>query len=158
MPSLSFLSQHPDVTLNFGRDLATQLKAGDIISLEGELGSGKTTLTKGIYLGLGGEQVQLVRSPTFTLINEYQASLPIYHFDFYRLNDILELEDLGFEEYFFGEGISLVEWGDRFPQAFPADCLRIQMSWENENIRRLYLRSEERRVGKECRSRWSPYH
>ncbi len=125
--------------------MSALLVPGDIISLSGDLGSGKTTLVKGIYLGLGGQRTDPVRSPTFTLINEYQGAVPIYHFDFYRLKDYSELEDLGVEEYFYGEGISLVEWGERFPEYLGDDYLSVRMSWVSENERELAFEGASQR-------------
>src|SRR5699024_12095320 len=94
-------------------------KSGDLISLMGDLGAGKTTLTQSIAQGL--EINDYVTSPTFTLINEYEGRLPLYHFDVYRLGSIDELYDLGYEEYFYSNGVTIVEWRDKVLEEFPKD-------------------------------------
>jgi len=139
MTSFSLLSQHQDITVALGINLGRYLPSGSIVSLEGELGCGKTTLVKGIYQGLGGVTPDQVRSPTFTLINEYQTRLPIYHFDFYRLASEAELEELGASEYLYSDGISLIEWGNRFPDILGSDYLKIELTWIDENTRQLFL-------------------
>jgi tRNA threonylcarbamoyladenosine biosynthesis protein TsaE len=107
--------------------LAGQLKPGDVIALTGDLGAGKTTFTQFIAEGLGC--ADRVTSPTFTLIHEYGGGrLPLYHFDFYRLESLAELEALGYEEYFYGAGVTVVEWADKFPEALPAGCLRLRIT------------------------------
>lgn len=102
------LASHED-TLNLGKAIGTVLKPGDILLLEGDLGAGKTTFTQGLAEGLGVDE--FVNSPTFVIINEYfSGKLPLYHMDLYRLEDESQLYDLGVEEYFFGNGVSVVEW------------------------------------------------
>ena len=102
------LASHED-TLKLGRAVGNVLKAGDILLLEGDLGAGKTTFTQGLADGLGVDE--FVNSPTFVIINEYYSGkLPLYHMDLYRLEDEAQLYDLGVEEYFFGNGVSVVEW------------------------------------------------
>ncbi|MEF2824307.1 MAG: tRNA (adenosine(37)-N6)-threonylcarbamoyltransferase complex ATPase subunit type 1 TsaE [Peptococcaceae bacterium] len=102
------LASHED-TLNLGKKIGDVLKPGDILLLEGDLGAGKTTFTQGLAEGLGVDE--FVNSPTFVIINEYfSGHLPLYHMDLYRLEDEAQLYDLGVEEYFFGNGVSVVEW------------------------------------------------
>ncbi|MFQ5706238.1 MAG: tRNA (adenosine(37)-N6)-threonylcarbamoyltransferase complex ATPase subunit type 1 TsaE [bacterium] len=108
---LSFLSTSPEETMRIGAELAAALVPGDVIALFGELGSGKTVFTKGVCRGL--DVVDEVTSPTFTLIHEYQGCVPVYHFDFYRIEGLNEIFELGCEEYFYGEGVCLVEWADK---------------------------------------------
>ena len=101
-----------------GKTIAADLKVGDVVALNGQLGVGKTHLSKGIVAGLGS--VDEVTSPTFSLVQEYQgASLPIFHFDFYRLDDVSELLRLGWDEYLDEDGVILVEWADKFPDLMP---------------------------------------
>jgi tRNA threonylcarbamoyladenosine biosynthesis protein TsaE len=107
----ALLTYAPEDTAELGRKLGGLLLAGDLICLIGELGAGKTSFAQGVARGLGVEGQ--VRSPSFTLIHEYYGRLPLYHLDLYRLNDPSELEDLGYEEYFYGDGVALVEWADR---------------------------------------------
>src|SRR5207248_4874706 len=98
-----------------GREVARERQAGSVLALQGELGAGKTHFTKGVVAGLGSDAP--VTSPTFTIIHEYSGgALPVYHFDFFRLKDREVAIQLGLDDYFFGEGISVVEWADRFPE------------------------------------------
>jgi len=101
------------------------LMPGDVVTLLGELGSGKTCLVRGICKGL--ECADQVTSPTFTLINEYRGRFPVYHFDFYRLESEQEIFDLGYEEYFFGDGICLVEWAERALPLLPQNYIEIRL-------------------------------
>ena len=123
-------------TRKLGERLAKQLKAGDVVLLEGELGAGKSELARGVARGLGVQET--VTSPSFTILNVYESGCtPLYHFDWYRLESEEELYELGMDEYLGGEGIALVEWPDRCPDAVPADCLRIRIAAEGENTRRI---------------------
>lgn len=108
---MQIITKTPEETLAFGETLGGCLQPGDIVLLCGDLGSGKTTLTQGICRGLGMKDY--IRSPTFTLINEYQGRIPIYHVDLYRLESVKEIEALGLEEIFFGNGVSIVEWAEK---------------------------------------------
>ena len=99
-----------------------------VLALMGELGAGKTTLTKGIALGLGVSD--LIHSPTFTLIHEHVGRLPVYHFDLYRLTTPEQFEDLGYEDYFSGAGVSIVEWPEKVLYMLPRDHLEIRISGE----------------------------
>ncbi len=102
--------------IDLGRSITTDLSAGDIVALVGDLGAGKTHFTKGIVEGLGCDAD--VTSPTFALVNEYHGGkLPVYHFDFYRLDSIEELDQIGWEEYLDSDGILVVEWADKYPEA-----------------------------------------
>jgi len=117
-----------------GREFAEKSKAGSILALRGDLGSGKTQFVKGIAAGLGaaGE----VTSPTFTLVHEYSdGRLPIYHFDFFRIEDRQSAERLGLDEYFFGDGVSVIEWADKFPELIPKQAQWISFETKSENGR-----------------------
>src|SRR5438309_12001365 len=111
----SFTIEIPDLdaTLAFGRRLAELLFSGAVVALVGPLGAGKTHLVRAVAEGLGIADSRVVNSPTFVLIQEYVARLPVYHFDAYRLRAPAEFSDLGVHEYFEGDGVSLVEWADR---------------------------------------------
>lgn len=123
-------------TRAFGERLAEQLKAGDVILLEGELGAGKSELARGVAKGLGVQET--VTSPSFTILNVYESGrVPLYHFDWYRLESAEELYELGMDEYLGGDGIALVEWPGRCPDAVPADCLLIRINAEGETTRRI---------------------
>lgn len=108
-----------DETLAWGRGLADSLQSGDVIALVGTLGAGKTHVTKGITAGVGSTAE--VSSPTFTLVHEYLGGrLPIFHFDFYRLEHPAELLGLGWDDYLDAGGVVIVEWADRFPEMLPS--------------------------------------
>jgi tRNA threonylcarbamoyladenosine biosynthesis protein TsaE len=117
----------PDLasTESLGRRIGELLFPGAIVALIGTLGAGKTHLTRAVAEGLGVTNTLLVNSPTFVLIQEYPARLPIYHFDAYRLSGSREFAELGVDEYFRGAGVCLVEWADRVSSILPADHLRI---------------------------------
>lgn len=112
-----------DETNKFGEKLGSLLQKGDIICLNGDLGAGKTTLSKAIGKGLLVEDY--ITSPTFTLINEYKGRLPLYHFDVYRLENGEELFDLGMEDYFYGDGVCLIEWAENIQDELPRDRLEL---------------------------------
>lgn len=116
-------------TFNIGRKIAGNLQKGDIICLIGNLGSGKTVLTKGIASGLGINKDQVI-SPTFVLIKQYQAkkTLGLYHFDLYRLNNINDILELGYEEYLYGDGVAVIEWADKLKCLMPKQYLKICLS------------------------------
>lgn len=124
-------------TESFGKKLAEALKPGDVIALAGDLGTGKTTLTKYIAKGLGIDE--MITSPTFTIVQEYHdGRLPLYHFDVYRICDIEEMYELGYEEYFFGEGVSIVEWADMIEEIIPEDAKIIFISYTANEGERIY--------------------
>lgn len=108
-------------TEKLGEQLGKVLKEGDILCLNGDLGAGKTTLTKSIGVGLGVDEY--ITSPTFSLINEYRGRIPVYHFDVYRLENVDELDDLGFDEYFFGEGVCIIEWAEKIEKMLPKEIV-----------------------------------
>ncbi len=127
----------PAETTACGHKLALALFPGAVIALVGPLGAGKTYLVRAIAEGLGITNSRVVTSPTFVLIQEYDARLPIYHFDVYRLRAARDFVDLGVHEYFEGRGVSLVEWADRAEECLPAEHLRIAMTVTGESTRRL---------------------
>lgn len=112
-------------TLKLGEIIGKSLKPGSIIALVGDLGAGKTVLVKGIAKGL--EVLEEPNSPTFVIMNSYQGRIPLYHFDLYRLSDEEELLGIGYEEYFFGDGVAAVEWADRVKDIFPEHTINIQI-------------------------------
>lgn len=138
---MKFISQSEAETLQFGRELAQKLKPGDVLALMGHLGSGKTCLTRGICEGL--HVTDIVTSPTFVLINEYRGSLPVYHFDFYRLNSEDEIRDLGVDDYFYGDGVCIIEWAERGLSLIPPDRVEVHLKGSfdsaQENIRHIEI-------------------
>lgn len=113
-------------TINFGARVARQLKKADIVCLFGQLGSGKTVLVKGIARGLGIDSKQIT-SPSFVLIREHPNKIPFYHFDLYRLKNPKDVFDLGYEEYLYGEGITVIEWADRLQYLLPKEYLKVEL-------------------------------
>jgi tRNA threonylcarbamoyladenosine biosynthesis protein TsaE len=126
-------------TMAFGRQLAHELFPSAVVALIGQLGSGKTHLVRAIAEGLGIADSRIVNSPTFVLIQEYQARLPIYHFDAYRLRSPAEFFDLGAQEYFSGDGVCLIEWADRVEEWLPKEHLRITLEITGETTRALKI-------------------
>ena len=130
----TFISNSPDETEVFGRRFAEKIKPGDVVALTGGLGSGKTQFVKGLAAGLGATTA--ATSPTFTLIHEYAGGpLPIYHFDFFRVEDRQSAERLGLDDYFFGDGVSVIEWAERCPELIPQQARQILIEIRSENQR-----------------------
>ncbi len=128
-------------TLEFGERLAHTLQGGDVLALTGDLGAGKTLITRGIALGLGITAEQ-VTSPTFTLIQTYEGRLPVIHVDLYRLEDPSAILQLGLEDYFTTQNIVIIEWADRFIQALPPDYLEIHLEHgDTETTRSMTIRA-----------------
>ena len=124
-------------TIEYGKRLGQQAAPGQILALTGDLGAGKTTLTKSIAAGLGISE--MITSPTFTIVKEYHSGrLPLYHFDVYRIGDIDEMYELGYEEYFFGSGLCVVEWADLIEELIPEDALRISIAYGSSEEERIY--------------------
>lgn len=130
-------SNSPEETMKYGEILGRMAQPGDVFCLNGELGAGKSVFARGVAAGLG--ITGRVASPTFTLINEHQGRLPFYHMDVYRLGSPEEMYDLGYEEYFYGSGITLVEWAGLVDDVLPADRLDINISGAGEGGRLLEL-------------------
>lgn len=144
-----------EATTQFGHRLGELLFPGAVVALVGPLGAGKTHLVRAIAEGLGVKNPAAVNSPTFVLIQEYPARLPIYHFDAYRLSGPREFAELGVDEYFRDSGVCLVEWADKVEATLPNEHLRIEIEIVDENRRRFTLMASGRqyeelliRVGK----------
>jgi tRNA threonylcarbamoyladenosine biosynthesis protein TsaE len=131
-----FISVSVAETKAAGARLAEKIQAGDVIALVGDLGAGKTQFVKGLAKGLGSEE--MVTSPTFTLVHEYQGKrVPIYHFDFYRIESLAALRAIGFDEIVFGDGVSVIEWADRFADAIPPRARWIKFEIVSDDQRRI---------------------
>jgi tRNA threonylcarbamoyladenosine biosynthesis protein TsaE len=134
----TYTSDSPSETESAGRDFAKGLRAGNVVALVGPLGAGKTQFVKGLVAELGAPVA--VTSPTFTLVHEYTGGrLPVYHFDFFRLEERQSVQRLGLDEYFFGDGISVVEWADKFPDLLPADASWISFDPQSETRRAIVI-------------------
>lgn len=126
-----FESTSSQMTFEFAKKIGEKLKSGDVLCLDGDLGVGKTVFTKGVAAGLGIKDD--VSSPTFTLIQEYYGGrLPLYHFDVYRIDGPWDMDDLGYEEYFYGEGVCLVEWGSMIKELFPENTIYVRIEKDLE--------------------------
>ena len=124
-------------TRSFGKKLAAELAPVIVIALTGDLGTGKTALTKSIAEGLGITEV--ITSPTFNIVKEYYSGrIPMYHFDVYRIGDIDEMYELGYEEYFYGNGVCIVEWADLIEDIIPEDAIRIDIEYGENEGERIY--------------------
>jgi tRNA threonylcarbamoyladenosine biosynthesis protein TsaE len=130
----SFISNSVAETEGLGRRIAQEIQPGSVLALTGDLGAGKTQLVKGLVAGLGSSAA--VTSPTFTIVHEYLGGrLPIYHFDFFRLEDRQSIAPLGLDDYFFGDGVSVIEWADRFVEMIPKEARWISFEIKSENVR-----------------------
>ncbi len=132
------ISRSPDETISIGKKIGKKLKAGDIVCLEGDLGAGKTHFVKGIAEALEINP-QEVLSPTYTLIHEYEGTLPLYHFDCYRMESPREALEIGAEEYFYGEGICVIEWPERIASLIPPEALWITIEIADRETRKFVI-------------------
>lgn len=138
-----FESSSPEDTEKVGEYLGSIAKKGFIVCLTGDLGVGKTEFVKGFAKGTGVSDY--VTSPTFTIINEYQGRLPVYHFDVYRINRIDEMFEIGYEEFFFGDGVSIIEWADMIEEILPEERISVSISKdldEGVDFRRIQIETK----------------
>jgi tRNA threonylcarbamoyladenosine biosynthesis protein TsaE len=142
--TVTITSHTPAETEQIGSLLGSMLDKGDIIALSGELGAGKTTLVRGMARGIGLEEGE-VASPSFTLVNEYEGQLRLFHIDLYRLEDEKELISIDYEEYLTADGVVVIEWADRIPQAIPHDALWIMLRYLKSEHREIALRGQGHR-------------
>lgn len=132
------ITKSPEETKAFGKRLAKYFKQGDIICFFGDLGSGKTTIIKGIAEGLKIDSKK-VNSPTFVLMNVYEGRRTLFHFDLYRLEDIEGISSTGYDEFFYGNGVSFIEWADRLGTFLPKEYLKVEMTHKTLEERRIKL-------------------
>jgi tRNA threonylcarbamoyladenosine biosynthesis protein TsaE len=138
MSHLEIISGSPEETQKLGARLGELACPGDVLLLVGKLGAGKTCLTQGIARGLGIKEY--AASPSFVVVRELQGRLPLYHMDFYRLDNLAEIADLGLDDYFYGQGVSVVEWAEKGLSLLPPEHLLIEMSYISDTGRRLELK------------------
>jgi len=136
---MEIITKSAEETVELGRKIGAFLLPNDVIALTGQLGAGKTTLIQGIAEGLGVKDY--VTSPTFIIINEYQGRLPLYHIDLYRLDEGLEIADLGIEEYFNKGGVCVIEWAERLGPIAPRNQNKINIELLDENSRKINIGS-----------------
>jgi tRNA threonylcarbamoyladenosine biosynthesis protein TsaE len=133
------LTHSSEETIREGREIGARLKPPVLILLSGDLGAGKTTLTKGIAAGLGAAREDDVTSPTFTLVHKYEGSTRVYHVDLYRIEDVHDLETLGLEDLFSEQAVIIVEWPDRLKLRADWPIVRIQLEHVAEDVRRISI-------------------
>jgi tRNA threonylcarbamoyladenosine biosynthesis protein TsaE len=148
MLSWSVLSRSPRQTMGWGERLGKRLQGGEIIGLIGELGAGKTCFVRGVTQALAVGKDAWIRSPTFTLINEYHGGLPVYHIDLYRIDSPDALEGLNLREYLYSEGVSLIEWFDKLPADEVDECLEVKFAHAGGANRELTFAARGERYGK----------
>lgn len=135
-----FISDSPEKTSELAQEFAKRLKKGDVVCLRGDLGVGKTAFVQGLAKGLGIEGY--IQSPTFTIVNEYDAPMPLYHFDVYRIGSGEEMYDIGFDEYISGDGVCVIEWPENISEVLPEERYEITISKDyskDENYRLITL-------------------
>ncbi len=139
MNKINHLSSSSKKTREIARKFAESLQEGDVVTLTGELGSGKTTFVQGLAHGLG--VTDFVNSPTFKLVNEFSGRFILYHFDFYRLDSPMDLVKIGFEEYINSKGITVIEWADKFPEIIPNKHIAVTFQFDSadENNRQIEI-------------------
>jgi tRNA threonylcarbamoyladenosine biosynthesis protein TsaE len=133
-------------TIQLGRKLGALLKEGDVVALVGELGSGKTWLTKGIALGLGVSPDTVITSPSFALVNEYEGRVTLFHMDVYRLESLSELLSAGLEEYLYSRGVVVLEWADRWPEILTEQTLTVELHIIDDYRRQITLSGKHPRA------------
>lgn len=135
----------PQETKELGKKMAERAKPGDVFTLVGDLGVGKTVFTQGIAEGLGIDEP--VNSPTFTIVQQYEEGrLPLYHFDVYRIGDVEEMDEIGYEDCFYGEGVCLIEWSTLIQEILPEDAIHITIEKDLEkgfDYRRIQMEREK---------------
>ena len=144
---MEYISNSPLETKNIAITLAGELRPGDVLCLYGNLGVGKTAFVQGLAAGLGIEGI--VSSPTFTVVNCYEGRLPLFHFDVYRIADCDEMVEIGYEEYVYGDGVTVIEWPAMIRDILPDSRYDIQISkedTEDENFRRIQIKKVEREI------------
>jgi tRNA threonylcarbamoyladenosine biosynthesis protein TsaE len=139
MNPLQITSHSSTKTEQLGALLGSLLPSGSFVALQGDLGGGKTCFTRGVVAAAAPQSAHLVASPTYAIMNCYPGTPPVYHFDFYRLSGENEITELGFEEYFYGDGICIAEWSERLGELMPPDYLRIAFTFDSENVRTITL-------------------
>lgn len=128
---MEYISKSYEETQKIASDFARTLKSGDVICMYGDLGAGKTAFVQGMAKGLN--ITEPITSPTFTIVNEYSGSLPLYHFDVYRIADSDEMYEIGYEEYVYGDGISVIEWAELIEDILPDKRYRVTILKELAN-------------------------
>jgi len=136
-----------DETEALGATIGSLLQPGSFLALRGDLGGGKTCLTRGVVASLAPQSAHLVASPTYAIMNCYPGNTPVYHFDFYRLSGDDDIAELGFEEYFYGDGVCVVEWSERLVELMPPDVLTLLFEYSGDDRRLVSITSSGQNSG-----------
>ncbi|NNF45571.1 MAG: tRNA (adenosine(37)-N6)-threonylcarbamoyltransferase complex ATPase subunit type 1 TsaE [Desulfofustis sp.] len=139
---MKILSSSPETTIDLGKKLGSICEPGDVICLAGDLGAGKTTMVQAIAAGAGVDHKEYVNSPTFAILHEHHGRIPIYHMDFFRLGSSDDVVELGLEDYFYGDGLTLIEWFERAGDLIPESVLVIELNYMDELTREISLYSD----------------
>ena len=134
---LEFKTNNAKETEELGLRIGQALRGGEILAMTGDLGAGKTTMTKSLASGLDIDEH--ITSPTFTIVNEYEGRLKLFHFDVYRIADVEEMYDLGFEEYIYSGGVCIIEWSNLIEEILPDDTINIQILYIDDNKRQINI-------------------
>jgi len=136
---MKYLSNDVNNTIKLGKRIGRLLGAGDLVGLVGNLGAGKTVFTKGLAEGIGVKNPKYVTSPSFVLIKEHKGKFPLYHFDLYRLDTDEEVRTTGYQDYFYGDGLTVIEWAQKIEPLLPKEYLRVEFKTKSENQREIKL-------------------
>jgi len=143
---MKYVSKCPEETIDLGYWFGKKLKPGSVVALIGALGAGKTIFTKGIAKALGVKDYEYVNSPSFVIMKEYGSKrMPLYHFDLYRLNSSRDLDTVGYEEYFYANGVSVVEWADRAMDILPDTYIPVKFKHLGQNKREIKVNDSPKR-------------
>ena len=134
---LEFITHSAQETIDLGKKIGSKLKKGDVIAMQGTLGAGKTTITKGIALALGIEET--ITSPTFCLISEYEGKMPLYHMDVYRLEGTEDFINLGTDDMIYGDGVSIIEWSEKIMDELPKKTIILKLSALDGSSRKIEI-------------------
>ena len=138
---MKYVTKSPEETMGLGYKLGKKLKPGTLVALVGELGTGKTLFTKGIAKALGVKDYEHVNSPSYVIVKEYRSKkAPLYHFDLYRVRSSHDLETVGYEEYFYSKGISVVEWADRAEDVLPEEYILVKFRYSGRSKRNITIK------------------
>ena len=142
---MKIITRDEDETYKLGVLIGSIIIPGTVFSLNGDLGTGKTHFTKGLAEGL--EVKDYITSPSFTILNEYEGRLKLHHFDVYRIEDISEMYEIGFEDYIDGDGVCVIEWGDMVKDLLPKDTVNIKINMVDNNTREILIEENEKLQG-----------
>lgn len=147
MLTLQLTTNSSDETEQLGVKVGALLQPGSFVALRGDLGGGKTCFTRGLVASLAPQSAHLVSSPTYAIMNCYPGNSPVYHFDFYRLTGDDDIAELGFEELFYGDGVSVAEWSERLVELMPTDVLTLLFEYSTNDQRLITITSSGKKSG-----------